>query len=240
MEAQGGAYATGVLVLILSAAFAVALALWRERRSGLALAAGVIFLVFAYTLADNCLERPDGLIIGSIFTLLLMLASGLSRSCASVEMRIPTGSSPMCESWRWGRSCAARRCTWCRSERSPEARRKKRAEITRHYNVRGPFLFLHVNLLDNRSEFSAPLELNLRKEGDDYVGRGLGRHRHREHDRLHQRGDRPHLDLHRPHAAGPDGQAVRYLLFGEGETGSWSTRSCCATGSGRPRRTCAR
>jgi hypothetical protein len=27
-----------------------------------------------------------------------------------------------------------------------------------------------VNLLDNRSEFSAPLEVNLRKEGDDYVG----------------------------------------------------------------------
>ena len=29
----------------------------------------------------------------------------------------------------------------------------------RHYNVRGPFPFLHVNLLDNRSEFLAPLEV---------------------------------------------------------------------------------
>jgi hypothetical protein len=42
--------------------------------------------------------------------------------------------------------------------------------MTRHYNVRGPFLFLHVNLLDNRSEFQAPLEVTLRKEGEDYVG----------------------------------------------------------------------
>ena len=57
---------------------------------------------------------------------------------------------------------------------SAEARRKKRAEIARHYNVRGPFLFLHVNLLDNRSEFQAPLEVTLRKEGDDYVGEVYG------------------------------------------------------------------
>ena len=92
VEAQSGAYATGVLVLILSAAFAATLALWRERRLGAgASTPGVLCLVFAYTLADNCLERPDGLIIGSIFTVLLMLASALSRSLRSVELRIPHG-----------------------------------------------------------------------------------------------------------------------------------------------------
>ena len=65
VEAQSGAYATGVLVLILSAAFAATLALWRERRWGMAIYSGFLCLVFAYTLADNCIERPDGLIIGS-------------------------------------------------------------------------------------------------------------------------------------------------------------------------------
>src|SRR4029077_101827 len=74
VEAQSGAYATGVLVLILSAAVAVTLSLGRERRFGPALSAAGVSLVFAYTLADNCVERPDGLIIGSIFTLLLLLA----------------------------------------------------------------------------------------------------------------------------------------------------------------------
>ena len=127
VEAQSGAYATGVLVLILSAAFAATLSLWRERRRGLALATGVIFLVFAYTLADNCLERPDGLIIGSIFTLLLMLASGLSRSCAPSRCASPTGTSPMSRAGAWGRSCAARRCTWCRF-RAARRRRGARSE----------------------------------------------------------------------------------------------------------------
>ena len=74
VEAQSGAYATGVLVLILSAALAATLALWHERRYALAVYSGFLFLVFAYTLVDNCIERPDGLIIGSVFTVLLMLA----------------------------------------------------------------------------------------------------------------------------------------------------------------------
>src|SRR5262245_2456762 len=76
VEAQSGAYATGVLVLILSAAFAATLALWHERRWLLAAYTAFLCLVFGYTLVDNCLERPDGLIIGSIFTLLLMIARG--------------------------------------------------------------------------------------------------------------------------------------------------------------------
>ena len=102
VEAQSGAYATGVLVLILSAALAVTIALWRERRWLMAAYCGVLFLVFAYTLADNCVGRPDGLIIGTIFTLLLMLSSGLSRSIRSVELRIPHGYFADVESWRMG------------------------------------------------------------------------------------------------------------------------------------------
>jgi hypothetical protein len=80
-----------VLVLILSASFAATLALWRERRWGLFVYMGLLCLVFAYTLADNCIGRPDGLIIGMTLTLLLMLACALSRSIRSVESRIPQG-----------------------------------------------------------------------------------------------------------------------------------------------------
>jgi hypothetical protein len=220
VEAQSGAYATGVLVLILSAALAATLSLWRERRRGLALATAVIFVVFAYTLADNCLERPDGLIIGSIFTVLLMLASGLSRSIRSVELRVPHGYFTDVESWRMGPELRGKKVHLVPIISStPEARQKKRAEIARHYNVRGPFLFLHVNLLDNRSEFAAPLEMTLRKEGDDYVGEAYGAIAIANTIAFISEAIDPisiFIGLTRRDLMA---QAARYLLFGEGETG---------------------
>jgi hypothetical protein len=57
---------------------------------------------------------------------------------------------------------------------SPEAMRRKRSELARHYRVHGPFSFLHVNLRDNRSEFEAPFDVTLRKDGSDYVGEVYG------------------------------------------------------------------
>jgi hypothetical protein len=220
VEAQSGAYATGVLVLILSAAFAATLALRRERRSGMAVYSGLLCLVFAYTLADNCIERPDGLIIGTIFTILLMAVSALSRSLRSVELRIPGGYFADVESWRMGPELRDKKVHLVPVPgTSPEALRKKKAQIARHYNVRGPFFFLHVNLLDNRSEFSAPLEVTLRKEGDDYVGEVYGAIAIANTIAFISEAIDPIsiiLGLTRRDLMG---QAVRYLLLGEGETG---------------------
>jgi hypothetical protein len=220
VEAQSGAYATGVLVLILSAALAATLALWREHKRGMASYTGIICVVFVYTLADNCLERPDGLIIGSIFTLLLMLASGLSRSIRSVEFRIPHGYFADVESSRMGPELRGRKVHLVPiKSSSPEARNRKREEIARHYSVRGSFLFLHVNLLDNRSEFSAPLEVTLRKEGGDYVGEVHGAVAIANTIAYISEAIDPisiFIGLTRQDLMS---QAVRYLLFGEGETG---------------------
>jgi len=220
VEAQSGAYATGVLVLILSAAFAATLALWRERRFAMAAYSGFLCLVFAYTLADNCVERPDGLIIGTIFTILLMAASALSRSLRSVEFRIPQGYFKDVESWRMGPELRGKKVHLVPvPSSSEEARRKKRADIARHYNVRGPFFFLHVNLLDNRSEFSAPLEVTLRKEGDDYVGEVYGAIAIANTIAYISEAIDPISIILGLTRRGLMGQAVRYLLFGEGETG---------------------
>jgi hypothetical protein len=220
VEAQSGAYATGVLVLILSAAFAATLALWRERRRGLAFYTGILCLVFAYTLADNCLGRPDGLIIGSIFTLLLILVCALSRSLRAVELRIPAGFYADVESWRMGPELRGKKVHLVPLKNSSaEARRKKRDEIVRHYHVQGAFLFLHVNLMDNRSEFSAPLEVTLRKEGNDYVGEIFGAVAIANSIAFVSEAIDPisiFLGLTRRELMS---QAVRYLLFGEGETG---------------------
>jgi hypothetical protein len=220
VEAQSGAYATGVLVLILSAAFAATLALWRERSWLLASYTGVVCLVLAYTLVDNCVERPDGLIIGTIFTGLLMAACAISRSIRSVEFRIPHGYFHDVESWRLGPEVRGKKVHLVpiRSA-SAGARSQKRAEIVRHYNVRGPFLFLHVSLLDNRSEFSAPLEVRLRKEGDDYVAEVFGAVAIANTIAYLSEALDPisiFIGLTRRDLMA---QAMRYLLFGEGETG---------------------
>jgi hypothetical protein len=220
VEAQSGAYATGVLVLILSAALAVTIALWRERRWLMAAYCGVLFLVFAYTLADNCVGRPDGLIIGTIFTLLLMLSSALSRSIRSVELRIPHGYFADVESWRMGPELRGKKVHLVPiPSSSPEARRKKKAQIQRHYQVKGQFLFLHVNLLDNRSEFQAPLEITLRKEGEDYVGEVHGAIAIANTIAFISECIDPISILLGLTRRDLMGQAARYLLFGEGETG---------------------
>jgi len=220
VEAQSGAYATGVLVLILSAAFAATLTLWRERRWALAFYTGILCLVFAYTLLDNCVERPDGLIIGTIFTVILMLVCAVSRSIRSVELRIPHGHFVDAESARLGPETRGKKVHLVPTPRSTaEARRRKKAEIVRHYNVRGPFAFLHVNLLDNRSEFSAPLEVSLRKEGDDYVAEVYGAIAIANTIAFVSEVIDPisiFIGLTRRELMA---QAARYLVFGEGETG---------------------
>lgn len=87
VEAQGGAYATGVLMLMSSGAVAVALLTWsgRERWRGVFL---LIALIFAYTTVVNIAEEPEGLKIASVFIAVIIIASFVSRALRSMELRI--------------------------------------------------------------------------------------------------------------------------------------------------------
>ncbi len=86
VEAQGGAYATGVLVLMTSAAVAVTLLVWRERLIRFLFL--TIALVFFYTTALNIYERPDGVKIASFFILAIIVVSIISRALRSTELRV--------------------------------------------------------------------------------------------------------------------------------------------------------
>ncbi|MEQ4722873.1 amino acid transporter [Nonomuraea sp. B19D2] len=88
VNAQGGAYATGVLVLILSAAVAVALAAGRAGRHRATIGYAVIAVVLAYTLVDNVIERPDGVKIASFFIGTIIATSLISRATRSTELRV--------------------------------------------------------------------------------------------------------------------------------------------------------
>lgn len=88
VNAQGGAYATGVLVLMTSAALAVTLSIWEKGGWGKRLAFLAITLVFFYTTAQNVHERPDGIKIASFFIGTTLLTSLVSRAMRSTELRI--------------------------------------------------------------------------------------------------------------------------------------------------------
>ena len=86
VDAQGGAYATGVLVLITSAGVAATLnARARKRRFA---AFGLITLVFLYTTLLNVYERPEGFKIAVWFIVAMILLSLVSRVMRSTELRI--------------------------------------------------------------------------------------------------------------------------------------------------------
>ena len=87
VQAQGGAYATGVLVLMTSAAVAVTLALWHRGRRPWPFFA-MITLVFAYTTVTNVIERPDGVKIATWFIVTIIFTSLVSRVLRSTELRV--------------------------------------------------------------------------------------------------------------------------------------------------------
>jgi hypothetical protein len=88
VDAQGGAYATGVLVLITSAAVAVTLAARHARQRWLTIAFGLVSVIFIYTTAANIFERPEGVKIASVFIAAILLVSLASRFARSFELRV--------------------------------------------------------------------------------------------------------------------------------------------------------
>ncbi len=87
VDAQGGAYATGVLMLMTSAAVAVTLHV-RRRHRGQQVAFAAITLVFVYTTLLNIYERPEGIKIASWFIATIIATSMVSRVLRSTELRI--------------------------------------------------------------------------------------------------------------------------------------------------------
>ncbi len=88
VDAQGGAYATGVLVLMLSAAVAVTLAARKAGQRVRAVLFGLIAVVFAYTTVSNVIERPDGVKIAACFIAAIIAVSLISRIMRSFELRV--------------------------------------------------------------------------------------------------------------------------------------------------------
>ncbi|MEU6671771.1 amino acid transporter [Streptomyces sp. NPDC046727] len=160
VDAQGGAYATGVLVLISSAAIAVTIAARKAAQRGWTITFAIISVVFLYTTVVNVIERPDGVKIGACFIVGIILVSLLSRLARAFELRVThLTMDPMAE--RFVRDMASRKIRFIANEpdRRDKAEYRDKIEQIRADNEmpeQEDFVFVEVTVTDP-SEFEAGL-----------------------------------------------------------------------------------
>ncbi|MFD9395371.1 amino acid transporter [Streptomyces sp. NPDC060000] len=170
VDDQSGAYATGVLVLMLSAAFASTVAVHRHGHRRATLGFGVITAVFAYTLVANVIERPDGIKIAAIFIFAILVTSFGSRVRRAFELRAAEVSFDETAA-RFVDEAARRGPLQLIAneprEHSTRAYRAKEWDQREHTPIAGggPVLFLEVFVRDS-SDFTADITVR----GDEKHG----------------------------------------------------------------------
>ncbi|WP_410661829.1 amino acid transporter [Amycolatopsis sp. lyj-112] len=88
VNAQAGAYATGILAMMVSASVAVVISAARRRQRKAAIAFAVLTLILIYALVENVIEKPDGLTISAFFILGIIAVSLVSRVSRTTELRV--------------------------------------------------------------------------------------------------------------------------------------------------------
>jgi hypothetical protein len=224
VEAQGGAYATGVLVLMTSAAVAVTISAWR-RKQQIKWAFLLIALVFAYTTITNIIERPDGIQIASLFIMGIVLASFISRALRTTELRVDNiefdeQAKQFINEMAEGeiRIVTNRRGAGDIEEYRYNEREKR---IDNHIPSSDPILFYEIELGD-ASEFKGKLKI----QGVDVGGYRILRTQSPAVPNaiaallMHLRdetGKIPHVYFGWSEG-NPISYLIRYILFGEGDT----------------------
>jgi hypothetical protein len=223
VDAQGGAYATGVLVLMSSAAVAVTIS--SHRKKGAWWAFLIIALVFGYTTIVNIIERPEGIKIASFFIGAIVFTSLVSRVWRSTELRVEkveldeAAQKIINEAGKGTIRIVANRCDRGDVDEYRVKEREKRED--NHIPPSEPIIFLEVSLSD-ASEFAGKLCVS----GDNVAGYHVLRTQSPAVPNaiaaflLHlrdQTGKLPHI-----YFGWSEGNPLAYLLkfiaFGEGDT----------------------
>ncbi|MBB5835629.1 amino acid transporter [Kribbella italica] len=87
VDAQAGAYATGILMMMVSGAVAVTISAVKRRQRRAAPAFTVLTLVLLYALVENIIEKPDGIAISALFIAGIVTVSLVSRVSRTTELR---------------------------------------------------------------------------------------------------------------------------------------------------------
>jgi hypothetical protein len=224
VDAQSGAYATGVLVLISSAAVAVTLSTGRKRLRRRTVAYGLIAAVFIYTTGANVVERPDGVKIGGCFIAGILLVSAVSRLRRSFDLRVTTVHlDPMAELFI--RDTARRKITLIANEpgeRDDTEYRSKLEQIAEDHHLPSTHdvVFVEITVTDP-SDFQTELEVHGEIRGGQRVltlcgssvPDALAAVALHIRDITHRR---PHLYFEWTEGS-PVANFLRYLALGQGE-----------------------
>lgn len=87
VNAQAGAYATGILAMMVSGAFAVTISALRRRQWPATAGFALLTAVLVYALVDNIIRKPDGLAISALFIVGIIAVSLISRVSRTTEVR---------------------------------------------------------------------------------------------------------------------------------------------------------
>jgi hypothetical protein len=88
VNAQAGAYATGILAMMTSGAVAVTISAFRSRQRKAGIAFTVLTLILLYALVENIREKPDGIAISAAFIAGIIVVSLVSRVTRTTELRV--------------------------------------------------------------------------------------------------------------------------------------------------------
>lgn len=88
VNAQAGAYATGILAMMVSGSVAVTIAAFRKRERRASFGFTTLTVVLLYALVANVVEKPDGIAISSLFIAGIITVSLVSRVYRATELRV--------------------------------------------------------------------------------------------------------------------------------------------------------
>jgi hypothetical protein len=226
VDAQAGAYATGILAMMVSAAFAVTVSARRRSRPRAVLGFGLVMLIFAYALAANIIEKPDGIVISLAFIAGMVVISLVSRLSRTTELRADDIEfdhlaaefiQNSCEHGELHIIANKRQAGDLAEYRDKEREQRDLNPIPPH----APIAFLEVDVTDP-SEFSRILNVRginingyrVLRTQSPAVPNALAAIMLRIRD---ETGVRPHLHFQWSEG-NPLAHLLRYILLGQGET----------------------